>query len=583
MRARRSWVLIGLGALTAAVFAVTAGGGHAAPARRAQAPPLSPCASAFDLTNGSFETPDVGEFAIVMQDRVTGWQTTEPDGRIELWQSGYNGVPAAAGEQFAELSANQPGELYQDRDTPPGAQLNYSVSHRGRVGVDTMQIRIGPPGGPPNFTRTVSTGKTAWQEAFGTYTVPAGQTVTRFGFAAVHNASGNPTVGNFLDNIVLTQAQCTISVRKRLIPRSDPGRFDLLVGGDVLARAAGDGARGGPVPLPVADTTVSERAAPGTDADDYASAIRCTDANTGELLTQAAGRETTLRLTRPRDISCTAVNAAAPSIIVEHQLEPPGDPGRFVLAVNGRTVATAAGGRTVAGPTRVNAGEVTVSETPAAGTHGAGYAAAVQCRDRAGRGAVIAQSRGRDARFAIARGELVDCLLLDVAQTPPAPAPTPTPPPPPPSPARSVDVLVRARALRARVLPGQTVSFRVRVRNRGPLPATRVRLVPVLRQGARRLRLRRLELPARDGVCAVGPRAGACVLRALAPAHSAALTVTAKTSPRRLAPVRLTVGAVPAETDSRPANNVARARARVSMPPTRPCGAASARDGQPRC
>ena len=164
MRARRT-VAGCPGALIAAVVPLC---GDAAIAQRAA---VSACTSPFDLTNGSFETPDVGAFEIADQSRVTGWHTTEPDGGIEIWQTGYLGVPAAAGEQFAELSANQRGELYQDRATTPGSRLSYAVSHRGRSGIDTMQIRIGPPGGPPNLTRIVSTGDASWRSVFGAYTV----------------------------------------------------------------------------------------------------------------------------------------------------------------------------------------------------------------------------------------------------------------------------------------------------------------------------------------------------------------------------------------------------------------------------
>jgi hypothetical protein len=82
------------------------------------------CVGAIALANGGFEDPaTVSEFGILKQANVPGWSTTEPDGRIELWQSGYKGVPAAAGEQFAELAANEPGELYQDLPTVPGTLL----------------------------------------------------------------------------------------------------------------------------------------------------------------------------------------------------------------------------------------------------------------------------------------------------------------------------------------------------------------------------------------------------------------------------------------------------------------------------
>ena len=109
--------------------------------------PARVCAGPLALVNGGFEEPtSISTFAIKDQGQVPGWGTTEADGRIELWQSGYKGVPAASGEQFAELAANEPGELYEDVATVPGTQLGYAVSHRGRDGVDTMQIQIGPPG-----------------------------------------------------------------------------------------------------------------------------------------------------------------------------------------------------------------------------------------------------------------------------------------------------------------------------------------------------------------------------------------------------------------------------------------------------
>ena len=261
------------------------------------------CSGPIDLANGGFEQPGgINAFKFLDQSDVDGWSTTEPDGQIELWHTGYLDVPAAEGQQFAELSANEPGELYQERATVPGTPLTYVVSHRGRSGVDTMAINIGPPGGPPTLSRNVSTGNTDWQQVFGRYVVPAGQTVTRFGFAAVQNASGNPSIGNFLDGIVFSAARCSVTVTKRLAPASARGRFDLLVGDEVVAAGAGNGGTSGPVAVPVDTVRISEQAASGTDPDRYASAIRCVDAATGASVAQAFGRETTVRFDRPRDV-----------------------------------------------------------------------------------------------------------------------------------------------------------------------------------------------------------------------------------------------------------------------------------------
>ena len=108
----------------------------------------------------------------------------------------------------------------------PGTLLGYAVSHRGRDGVDTMQIQIGPPGAAPNFTRDVSTGNTAWQQVLGTYQVPSGQTQTRFGFAALSSASSLISVGNFLDGVAFGAARCSVTLSKRAGPgrRSRPVR-----------------------------------------------------------------------------------------------------------------------------------------------------------------------------------------------------------------------------------------------------------------------------------------------------------------------------------------------------------------------
>ncbi|MER5295586.1 hypothetical protein ABT382_26460, partial [Streptomyces pharetrae] len=79
------------------------------------------------LRNGGFEEPTVSGVEILPDasqpqapKHVPGWLTTATDHRIELWRSGFNGVPAAEGSQFAELNANQESTLYQDLRTTPG-------------------------------------------------------------------------------------------------------------------------------------------------------------------------------------------------------------------------------------------------------------------------------------------------------------------------------------------------------------------------------------------------------------------------------------------------------------------------------
>ncbi|AKN72685.1 hypothetical protein QR97_25570 [Streptomyces sp. PBH53] len=159
------------------------------------------------LVNGSFEQPAVTGYEILPDasqaqapKRVVGWLTTASDHMIELWRSGFNGVPAAEGAQFAELNANEVATLYQDLPTTPGSTLYWRLYHRGRLGQDTMALDIGAPGSPVE-QRRFTDGNTAWGYYTGTYTVPEGQRTTRFAFRSVSAAGGNRGIGNFLDGI----------------------------------------------------------------------------------------------------------------------------------------------------------------------------------------------------------------------------------------------------------------------------------------------------------------------------------------------------------------------------------------------
>jgi hypothetical protein len=67
----------------------------------------------------------------------------------------------------------------------------------------------------------------------------------------------------------------TLELRKATEPPGDPGLFNLLLNGQVLA-SGGNGTTAGPFTIGVGEGTVSETAAPGTNLADYQSAIDCT-------------------------------------------------------------------------------------------------------------------------------------------------------------------------------------------------------------------------------------------------------------------------------------------------------------------
>lgn len=166
------------------------------------------------LVNGGFERPTIPakSYRQLLESEVPGWETTASDKKIEIWSTGFNGVSAPVGDQFAELNATQPSELFQSVDTTPGQTLTWSLLHRARAAGasgDTMSVNIGAPGERPNatytFTDTLAEG---WVRHTGEYTVPEGQVRTRFGFESGPTASGNKSIGNFLDDIYFTTTAC---------------------------------------------------------------------------------------------------------------------------------------------------------------------------------------------------------------------------------------------------------------------------------------------------------------------------------------------------------------------------------------
>ncbi|MFK8884448.1 isopeptide-forming domain-containing fimbrial protein [Bacillus velezensis] len=222
------------------------------------------CPAPVALINGSFEQGAARGSAYdksglyYLESEVPGWKTTDDSSGqkvIEIWNYAQN-IPSVAknwpappdGNRWAELNAFENGMLYQDVKTTPGQTIYWRFSHMGRQGVDTMQVRIGAATSNPYSTvvqKQFSDGRTAWGTHTGSYTVPAGQTTTRFGFEAVSTASGNIGAGNFLDDIFLGTEPC-VTANKSVSPQGEVHPGDELTyavqvknqGGDVAADAS---------------------------------------------------------------------------------------------------------------------------------------------------------------------------------------------------------------------------------------------------------------------------------------------------------------------------------------------------------
>ncbi|HOY32596.1 MAG TPA: gliding motility-associated C-terminal domain-containing protein [Bacteroidales bacterium] len=163
-----------------------------------------------DFEDSIVATP--GHMALVNQSFVPCWSTTATDGLIEVWGTGFNGVPAYSGNQFIELNANMVSTLYQNFYAGTGANVIVSFAHRGRSGVDSMSVSIGPVGGTYTTLGTFGDGNTAWGYYTLSYVIPSmGNYSLRFN--SVYATGGVQSVGNFLDfiNISLPTVTATIS------------------------------------------------------------------------------------------------------------------------------------------------------------------------------------------------------------------------------------------------------------------------------------------------------------------------------------------------------------------------------------
>ena len=88
-----------------------------------------------------------------------GWSTTASDAKVEVgnlqtgdayglgieYEKTILNVPSIReGNQFVELNAEEESSLYQIVNTEAGKMYKWSLSHRGREGLDTMALIIGP-------------------------------------------------------------------------------------------------------------------------------------------------------------------------------------------------------------------------------------------------------------------------------------------------------------------------------------------------------------------------------------------------------------------------------------------------------
>jgi uncharacterized repeat protein (TIGR01451 family) len=123
-----------------------------------------------------------------------------------------------------------------------------------------------------------------------------------------------------------THCTAIIELRKVVAPADDPGVFNLLLNGQVLA-SGGNGTTAGPYTVGVGEGTVSETAGPGTNLADYESTVTCTRNSTVEV--SVTGTKVDGAVANGDFVVCTFTNTritTPPTPIPPEPPEPPTPP-----------------------------------------------------------------------------------------------------------------------------------------------------------------------------------------------------------------------------------------------------------------
>ncbi|NOT35894.1 MAG: T9SS type B sorting domain-containing protein [Saprospiraceae bacterium] len=184
------------------------------------------------LCNTDFEDEklvNINQFGFFHENSVSCWETSASDNLIEIWGSGFAGVKAYSGSQFAELNANMVSTLFQEFKMAYNAEVEISFAHRGRAGLDRISVEVGPLSGPFVNLGTFSADNRSWVYNTILHKFPSSGSKTYvLKFNSV-SAAGGATVGNFLDaiSIKLNPPKAFISKLLPTCPNSKDGIINL--------------------------------------------------------------------------------------------------------------------------------------------------------------------------------------------------------------------------------------------------------------------------------------------------------------------------------------------------------------------
>jgi hypothetical protein len=160
------------------------------------------------ITNGSFENPAIAPNSFAQFSSIPGWTATRDV--IEIQSNFLLGGGTPAGNQYAELDANNPDTIVSDPfPTVPGDSYRVSYLYSARPGgapVQSLSLQFGTL--PPVFDSRVNTGSVNFTPS--SFVFVANATSTQLTFSSL-DAAGS-SVGNLIDDVTVIPEPASLAL-----------------------------------------------------------------------------------------------------------------------------------------------------------------------------------------------------------------------------------------------------------------------------------------------------------------------------------------------------------------------------------
>ena len=252
----------------------------------------------------------------------------------------------------------------------------------------------------------------------------------------------------------------TVEIRKRLVPASDPGRFDLLLDGKIKASNVGDGATTGPITVLSGTHGVAEAVTDGNAASpgDHGRELVCTDTRDGSVVPVSG--DSTVLVGEGATVVCAFTNTRLPLLQIAKVVSPADDSGVFGLTLDGTTKATGGNGATSPYFTTSVGAHVVGEIAGNATTTLSDYTSATECRSDGGEGPVVSST----GSVTLAAGDRVRCVITNTVKP-------------------FVDLAIVKTLPEASLTFGDQATYSLEVSNNGPATATGIAVSDALPSG----------------------------------------------------------------------------------------------------